>query len=192
MGDKTRGLYNKFQVVRVDRSDEPGGKHYGCEYFVLDVTHDPHAKAALLAYANSCEADYALLAADLRAKYPAAPSASAASEPDGFTPWNGGDHADDRPVHLDAVTVVDVRLRSGEVMSGAPNAFDWRHTAWLSDDIIAYRAAPSPAPEAGMAEELRAALIAHRLETDKPSQIADSFRNGWIAALRALSQGGGK
>lgn len=68
MGDKTRGLYNKFTVTRNDGSSEPGGKHHGCEYFVLDLTHDVHAAAALLAYADSCEADYPLLAADLRLK----------------------------------------------------------------------------------------------------------------------------
>ena len=68
MGDKTRGLYNKFEVRRVDGSSELGGKHCGCDYFVLDLTHDKHAPAALLAYAHSCEAEYPLLAADLREK----------------------------------------------------------------------------------------------------------------------------
>lgn len=68
MGDKTRGLYNKFQIRRIDGSSDPGGKHDGCDYFVLDLTHDPHAKAALLAYAKSCKSDYPLLAHDLRVK----------------------------------------------------------------------------------------------------------------------------
>lgn len=67
MGDRSRGLYNKFEVRRVDGSSEPGGKHHGCDYFVLDLTHDPHAAAAIAAYADSCEAEYPLLAADLRA-----------------------------------------------------------------------------------------------------------------------------
>ncbi len=66
MGDKTRGLYGRFNVRRMDGSSEPGGKHEGCFYYVLDVDHDPHAVAALGAYADSCEADYPLLAADLR------------------------------------------------------------------------------------------------------------------------------
>lgn len=70
MGDKTRGLYEKYTVTRNDGSSEPGGKHHGCEYFVLDLTHDPHASAALRAYADSCAADYPLLAADLRSKLP--------------------------------------------------------------------------------------------------------------------------
>lgn len=68
MGDKSRGLYNKFNVTRTDGSSEPGGKHDGCEFFVLDLTHDKHAKAALLAYAKSCCLEYPLLSEDLRIK----------------------------------------------------------------------------------------------------------------------------
>lgn len=67
MGDATRGLYKKFEVHRTDGTDAVGCKHYGCEYFVLDLTHDPHARAALAAYAESCAEDYPLLARDLRA-----------------------------------------------------------------------------------------------------------------------------
>lgn len=63
--DANRGLYGKYRVERVDGSSGPGGKHEGCDYFVLDLTHDHHAKAALKAYADSCRADYPLLAADL-------------------------------------------------------------------------------------------------------------------------------
>jgi hypothetical protein len=69
MTDKTKkGLLHKFNVQRVDGSDAPGGKHYGCEYFTLDLTHDKHALAALSAYAKSCESEYPMLAADLRSK----------------------------------------------------------------------------------------------------------------------------
>lgn len=66
MGDKTRGVHHKYDIRRTDGSDEPGGKHDGCAYFVLDLDHDPHAKPALLAYADSCAAEYPLLAQDLR------------------------------------------------------------------------------------------------------------------------------
>lgn len=66
MGDKSKELYGKFVVQRTDGKDAPGEKHHDCRYFVLDVDHDPHAKAALEAYATSCEAEYPLLAADLR------------------------------------------------------------------------------------------------------------------------------
>lgn len=66
---RQRGLYHKFYVERVDGSSQPGGKHHGCDYFVLDLTHDPHAKATILAYADSCEVDYPALARDLRAKF---------------------------------------------------------------------------------------------------------------------------
>lgn len=67
MGDRTRGIYHKFKVTRTDGSSEPGEKHHECDYFVLDVNHDPHAKAALLAYSLSCKMDYPLLSQDVRA-----------------------------------------------------------------------------------------------------------------------------
>ena len=68
MSDKTRGLYSKFTVSRADGSSSDGGKHQNCEYFVLDLMHDPFAVPALKAYADACEGEYPLLAADLRAK----------------------------------------------------------------------------------------------------------------------------
>ena len=67
MGDKTKGLYEKFRVERTDGTSAPGKKHDGCQAFVLDVTHDPHALPALAAYAASCRAEYPLLAADIDA-----------------------------------------------------------------------------------------------------------------------------
>lgn len=65
MGDKSRGLYHKFTIKRTDGQSAPGRKHDGCQYFVLDVTHDVHAIPALLAYAKSCRKEYPLLARDL-------------------------------------------------------------------------------------------------------------------------------
>lgn len=66
--DHQRGLYDKYIVRRVDGSSERGGKHEHCRYFVLDLNadHDPHAAAALDAYANSCAREFPALAADLR------------------------------------------------------------------------------------------------------------------------------
>ena len=63
--DKGRGLYQKFHVARLDGSSGPGGKHDGCDYFVLDLTHDPFALAAVIEYARACCAEYPKLAADL-------------------------------------------------------------------------------------------------------------------------------
>ncbi len=63
--NKERGLYDKFSVWRKDGRSEVGEKHRGCEYFVLDLTHDPHALPAIQAYANSCGADYPQLAVDI-------------------------------------------------------------------------------------------------------------------------------
>lgn len=68
MNDKTQGLYEKFKVERTDGSSAPGCKHETCQYFVLDLTHDVHAKAAIWAYSESCKAQYPELARDLRNK----------------------------------------------------------------------------------------------------------------------------
>lgn len=65
MGDKTRGLYGKFTITRTDGQSEAGQKHDGCDYFVLDLTHDPFAFEALQRYAQACQFDYPLLAADI-------------------------------------------------------------------------------------------------------------------------------
>lgn len=75
MSDKKAGLYNKFTVTRNDGKSAEGEKHHDCEYFVLDVTHDPFAIPALQAYANACRAEYPLLAEDLDGKYPTPPQA---------------------------------------------------------------------------------------------------------------------
>lgn len=64
-----QGVFRKFVVRRVDGSDEPGGKHHGCEYFVLDTDHDPHAKAALAAYAQSCQVTHPDLSRDMVERY---------------------------------------------------------------------------------------------------------------------------
>lgn len=61
--DKKRGLYNKYNVARVDGN--PDGKHTTCLYFVLDLDHDEHALPALVAYIDSCEKEYPVLAAEL-------------------------------------------------------------------------------------------------------------------------------
>jgi hypothetical protein len=83
MGDKTLGIYRKFEITRTDGTSASGKKHDGCDYFVIDLTHDPYAADALLAYADACESEYPLLTADLRAAaqrggwgtLPAAPAA---------------------------------------------------------------------------------------------------------------------
>ena len=60
------GLYEKFIITRTDGQSLPGEKHQGCQYFVIDITHDKFAKVALLAYADACESGYPFLADDLR------------------------------------------------------------------------------------------------------------------------------
>ena len=62
---RTQGLFAKFRVERLTPSSR-GIDHTDCRYFVLDITHDPHALSAAVAYANSCESEYPFLAEDLR------------------------------------------------------------------------------------------------------------------------------
>lgn len=76
-----QGLYSKFDVRRVDGSSEPGGKHHDCEYFVLDMTHNQHARAALRAYADACASTHPELSADLIARYALAPIEQPAAAP---------------------------------------------------------------------------------------------------------------
>ncbi len=66
MSTTQRGLHQKFEVRRTDGTDAPGGKHEGCEYFVLDLTHDPFAAFAIRAYADACREKNPRLSAELR------------------------------------------------------------------------------------------------------------------------------
>ena len=64
--DKDRGLYRKYSLIeRTDGMSGPGQKHDGCEYFVLDLTHDEHALPAIRAYATSCRKTHPQLSKDL-------------------------------------------------------------------------------------------------------------------------------
>lgn len=65
-----QGLFNKFLVTRLDGQSAPGMKHHNCEYFVLDVTHDPYAGQALRSYAAACHGTHPKLAADLLSRHP--------------------------------------------------------------------------------------------------------------------------
>jgi hypothetical protein len=65
MNNKNRGIYNKFTVFRNDGRSNPGEKHDGCRYFVLDLNHDPYAITALRAYAEACADTFPTLARDL-------------------------------------------------------------------------------------------------------------------------------
>ena len=67
MDDKNKGIYEKYMVIRTDGRSELGEKHFACRYFVLDLEHDPHAKQAVLAYAESCKKEYPALSSDLLA-----------------------------------------------------------------------------------------------------------------------------
>lgn len=62
------GIYHKFDVTRTDGQSAPGGKHDKCEYFVLDLTHDPYALSAVRAYATACKKEYPVLSKELETK----------------------------------------------------------------------------------------------------------------------------
>lgn len=68
IGRSEVGLYRKFSVERKDGRSAEGEKHHGCEYFVLDLNHDPFAYAAITTYARKCSDKYPELAADLLRK----------------------------------------------------------------------------------------------------------------------------
>jgi len=62
----TRGIYEKYKVKRTDGNSAPGKKHFGCSYFVLDLTHDPFSLSAIEAYAEACKNEFPALSCNLR------------------------------------------------------------------------------------------------------------------------------
>lgn len=66
-GEPPQGLHEKYAVSRTDGADQLGQRHYGCETFTMDLTHDRYARTAALAYAGACENDKPELARELRA-----------------------------------------------------------------------------------------------------------------------------
>lgn len=65
MSKHDEDILRKFKVERLAPSSR-GIDHTDCRYFVLDISHDPHARNAALAYADSCQSEYPNLAYDLR------------------------------------------------------------------------------------------------------------------------------
>ncbi len=61
MSDENRCLFQKYIITKT--SGDPLDPE--ARYFVLRYDKDPHAQAALLAYAESCQVDNPQLAADL-------------------------------------------------------------------------------------------------------------------------------
>ena len=83
MDKHSTGLYAKFRVERTDGTSAPGGKHDGCDYFVLDLSHDPHSYRALKAYIESCRREYPVLADDLTTKLVEMSRAGLGAKPEG-------------------------------------------------------------------------------------------------------------
>ncbi|QOD84150.1 hypothetical protein [Chromobacterium haemolyticum] len=68
MSQQETGLYHKFNVTRTDGRDQPGGDRHGAEYLALDLTYDPFAVPAALAYAAAAQAEFPHLAKDIEEK----------------------------------------------------------------------------------------------------------------------------
>jgi hypothetical protein len=65
MGDKNRGLYEKFSVIRTDGQSAEGEKHEHCKYFIIDLDCDEFAADTIRKYADLCSAKYPALSQDL-------------------------------------------------------------------------------------------------------------------------------
>lgn len=68
MSDK-RGLHGKFIIARRDNKHLLGQKHHGCDYFVLDLTHDQHGIQVVRYYATLCREDRPQLSQEIFEKY---------------------------------------------------------------------------------------------------------------------------
>jgi len=124
-GTNTAGLTDKYIVRRVDGSDAEGGRNFGRRYFVLSYDSDPHARAALAAYAESCATDHPELAADLRARL--GKKEAPAPAPTETGPWKTWEAAPDDvwftsasavgflPAHRKRGSLVDWQFRDGSV-----------------------------------------------------------------------------
>lgn len=63
--DKDLGLYAKYK--KIERVEDPEGKHADCRYFVLDPQHDPIARQALQTYMHGAtKSGFIALADDLK------------------------------------------------------------------------------------------------------------------------------
>ncbi|CAJ5402619.1 gp43 [Burkholderia pseudomallei] len=136
-----QGLYRKFDVRRVDGSSEPGGKHHDCEYFVLDMTHDQHARAALRAYADACASTHPELSADLIARYALAPIEQPAAAPIPmllFCPRCGTQHIDRPEVHSEADASIGQQIKEVVTWDNPPHRSHLCHACgivWRPADV---------------------------------------------------------
>jgi hypothetical protein len=64
-GCASEGYGGKFEVRRTDGSDQPGGRHHGCRYLVLDLDHDPSARHVARIYAEDIETSRGVFAHEL-------------------------------------------------------------------------------------------------------------------------------
>lgn len=60
---------DKYLVFRTDGRDREDEKHANCEYFVIDLTHDPFAQDVIQFYIHLCEHEYPEAANDITERY---------------------------------------------------------------------------------------------------------------------------
>lgn len=69
----------RYEARVADGSDTPPTAIRKTEFFVLDLTSDPHAPAAMIAYARACSATHPDLAADMLERFDAGDTVEAAA-----------------------------------------------------------------------------------------------------------------
>lgn len=174
-----QGLYRKFDVRRVDGSSEPGGKHHDCEYFVLDMTHDQHARAALRAYADACASTHPELSADLIARYALAPIEQPAAAPiPKLHCQNSGDvclagNRDGVCCPEDSCDIDDGVRKDPRMAQPAPSPADERTASWYCCDPVQICSAQCDS----CAKQARAALKA--IVDERAECIAWANANGF-------------
>lgn len=182
-----QGMFRKFEVRRVDGSDQPGGKHYGCRYYVLDLDHDQHAPAAMRAYAAACQATHPPLAADIVAEF-GAPVAQATT-------------ASAAPAARAKLTDEEIQT-IWQTMPGGPagwlKSFGYLQFAraveeWIIENngsLVATSA--SSVEDAGRYNTVRKMLSECMFDHIKLEGESPELIDAWVDAAKAAAQGGAK
>lgn len=179
MPEPDEGLHAKYRIERVD---DPSGRHAECDMFVLDVTHDTMAREALAAYASvAWQRGMTKLAEDLDAllaKYAEGGTGDGPSIPRARGPHAKAPTPEERE-----------RIRAREYPEGLSEAVDvagsavfaefpgdsWRNASLREVVGVVVAAA---APKIG-AWQAAAAYVAERAD--------DLRREGWRAAVERLT-----
>ncbi|WP_186215998.1 hypothetical protein [Burkholderia gladioli] len=189
-------VHNEPAMPRGPCDCAPGGKHHGCEYFVLDLQHDVHAGAALAAYARSCSTTHPALSADLLAR------AAALGAPVAVDEWVS--KADALPAAPGWYLVMLAPDNDWELMSDTPiqvefgaykhmpqaftHFYDGRPDEDITEAVTYWTRLPAPPrPAAPAAVEFSYALSQH---AERWSGSFDSIEGALAEALSGLDDAG--